>query len=298
MRNCGGNATRLWLSVTQQWPSAPATTVDERTAYQAATIDVLKAMSASPGDPQPVFDLIANRATRILRGGWGHGGAAGRRHVTPAHPYRCDPGRLGGVRGLLPLPRRRLDNVGPGRSHACARAQSGPSRRSRIPDEGDYVGQLGAVERGGTNPAGWRADRRYRDRLVVGGGFSDRATGVAENLRRAGGDRHHQRRDVSRAANPHSRSSGVAGIPDRDQRRAEGHQPLDLRSATGAGYGGRDRRAALRCRSGHDHPPRGRIRLRLAANFGFPPEYEAHFRAHGLDCSSTGHADVGQQSRK
>ena len=29
-----------------------------------------------------------------------------------------------------------------------------------------------------------------------------------------------------------SRSSGIAGIPDRDQRRAEGHQPLDLRSAT------------------------------------------------------------------
>src|SRR5690242_19205091 len=34
----------------------------ERIEYQAATIDVLKAMSASPGDPQPVFDLIVNRA--------------------------------------------------------------------------------------------------------------------------------------------------------------------------------------------------------------------------------------------
>ena len=32
---------------------------DERIDHQAATIDVLKAMSASPGDPQPVFDLIA-----------------------------------------------------------------------------------------------------------------------------------------------------------------------------------------------------------------------------------------------
>ena len=30
----------------------------ERIEHQAATIDVLKAMSASPGDPQPVFDLI------------------------------------------------------------------------------------------------------------------------------------------------------------------------------------------------------------------------------------------------
>ena len=35
---------------------------DERTAYQAATIDVLKAMSASPGDAQLVFEAIARRA--------------------------------------------------------------------------------------------------------------------------------------------------------------------------------------------------------------------------------------------
>ena len=34
----------------------------ERIEHQSATIDVLKAMSASPGDPQPVFDLIARRA--------------------------------------------------------------------------------------------------------------------------------------------------------------------------------------------------------------------------------------------
>ena len=32
----------------------------ERIEHQAATIDVLKAMSASPGDPQPVFDLIVS----------------------------------------------------------------------------------------------------------------------------------------------------------------------------------------------------------------------------------------------
>src|SRR5689334_125702 len=37
----------------------------ERIEYQAATIDVLKAMSASPGDPQPVFDLIVDRARDV-----------------------------------------------------------------------------------------------------------------------------------------------------------------------------------------------------------------------------------------
>jgi len=37
----------------------------ERIEQQAATIDVLKAMSASPGDPQPVFDLILRRAFEL-----------------------------------------------------------------------------------------------------------------------------------------------------------------------------------------------------------------------------------------
>src|SRR6201993_651322 len=34
----------------------------ERIEHESATIDVLRAMSASPGDPQPVFDLIVRRA--------------------------------------------------------------------------------------------------------------------------------------------------------------------------------------------------------------------------------------------
>ena len=42
----------------------------ERIEHQAATIDVLKVMSASPGDPQPVFDLIVRRATRIVQRLW------------------------------------------------------------------------------------------------------------------------------------------------------------------------------------------------------------------------------------
>ncbi len=37
----------------------------EQIEHQSATIDVLKEMSASPGDPQPVFDLIVRRATKV-----------------------------------------------------------------------------------------------------------------------------------------------------------------------------------------------------------------------------------------
>jgi hypothetical protein len=38
---------------------------NERIEHQTATIEVLKAMSASPDDPQPVFELIATRARDV-----------------------------------------------------------------------------------------------------------------------------------------------------------------------------------------------------------------------------------------
>ena len=41
------------------------TQFDERLEHQTATIDVLKAMSASPGDPQPVFDAIVRNAALL-----------------------------------------------------------------------------------------------------------------------------------------------------------------------------------------------------------------------------------------
>ena len=37
----------------------------ERIEHQRATIDVLKVMSASPGNPQPVFELIVRRAREL-----------------------------------------------------------------------------------------------------------------------------------------------------------------------------------------------------------------------------------------
>ena len=40
----------------------------ERIEHQSATIDVLKAMSASPDNTQPVFDLIARRARELCNG--------------------------------------------------------------------------------------------------------------------------------------------------------------------------------------------------------------------------------------
>ena len=80
---------------------------------------------------------------------------------------------------------------------------------------------------------------------------------TAAHLCRPGGHRHRERR-LSRIAAPHARPRGVARIPDRDQRRAEGHQPLDRRCPAGIGYHGRDGRPALRRRSRDVSETRGR----------------------------------------
>ena len=47
----------------RRWPAQQRIRRADRT--QSATIDVLKAMSASPGDAQPVFELIVERAREV-----------------------------------------------------------------------------------------------------------------------------------------------------------------------------------------------------------------------------------------
>ena len=59
--------------------------------------------------------------------------------------------------------------------------------------------------------------------------FSDKQIDWS-TFRRPGGDRDRERAAVRRGAGAYARSFGIAAAADRDCRRAQGHQPLDVRS--------------------------------------------------------------------
>ena len=63
------------------------------------------------------------------------------------------------------------------------------------------------------------------------GAVHRQADRARQDLRRPGGDRHRERAAVRGGAGAHGRAERGAAAADGDRRRAEGHQPLDLRPA-------------------------------------------------------------------
>ncbi len=62
--------------------------------------------------------------------------------------------------------------------------------------------------------------------------FTDKQIELVDDLRRPGRHRHRERAPAQRAARAHRRSHRVAAAADRDRRRAQGHQPLAVRSCS------------------------------------------------------------------
>ena len=176
------------------------TEYDERIEHQAATIDVLKAMSASPGDAQPVFDLIVERARDLCdaygASVWEYDGTL--IHLRASNGVSDDPAVKRAVEAIYPMVPSREWHVGraildrqiihisdletePGLNPAMR----GITAKSVVIDPYDAWG------RGHRSGRHWQPRAR---RLLRQPGR------IAENLRRAGGDRHQQRRDVSGVA--------------------------------------------------------------------------------------------------
>ena len=127
----------------------------------------------------------------------------------------------------------------------------------------DYADPRGCGVRAAHQPWGAAAARRGRarhdrSRPEAGRAVHRAADRTGAHLCRPGGHRDGECAAARRIAGPHARPRRIARIPDRDQRRAQRHQPLDRRCATGAGHSGRNRRPALRRRFRNDLHTRGR----------------------------------------
>src|SRR6476661_8265171 len=139
----------------------------ERIAYQAAANDVLKVMSASPGDPQPVFDLIVELARDNGCQRQPFGTASDPSDVPDGADARVAPG---------PCDHRTTN-------HPHQRFRNGTWAHPRHAGPDGKIRSFGPVDarrpaNRGAQPWEPRARRLHR--------HADR---VAENLRRAGGDR-------------------------------------------------------------------------------------------------------------
>jgi hypothetical protein len=110
----------------------------------------------------------------------------------------------------------------------------------------------------GAAAARQRADRRYRTYPQAGRAVHRAPDRAGAHLCRSGGHRDGECAAARRIAGAHARPRRIARIPDRDQRRAQRHQPLDRRRSTGARHRGRNGRPALRQRFRSDHDTRGR----------------------------------------
>ena len=105
--------------------------------------------------------------------------------------------------------------------------------------------------------------------------FTDKQIELVQKFRRAGRHRHREHAAAQRAAR-------IAAAADRHRRRAQGHQPLDLRSADGARDAGRVGCAALRCGQGDASLARGwRVSI-AAASYGFSPEFMDFMSGHAV----------------
>ena len=226
----------------------------EALEQQTATSAILRVISTSPTDVQPVFETIVRNAVALcgslfanvfrFDGELLHFVAS--HNVGPdyvellraKYPMRPDSSQVSG-RAVLTRSVVRLED-----------ALADPDYDQRFPTAMGWRRMLGVpmLRQGeplGVIVVGWAEAGpvpKAQEELLKQ--FADQAVIAIENVRLFD--------EVQRA---HRRADRGARAADGDSGRAEGHQPVRVRSRSGAAHAGRVGGAALRRGQGHDHPP-------------------------------------------
>ena len=246
----------------------------------AADRDRRRAEGHQPLDLRPpaVLDTLArDRPPGSAKRTWRH---LRRRTATvsaPSRPRRSRPNLIEDVRSIP---------ITPGRGTVVGRAAAGRQPRSRRRRAGHpEYGRPSRTKAGGYRTIAGRAAaaegdpigvivttahevRPFTDKQIeLVKTFADQAVIAIENVRLF---------EEVQARTAELRE--VAAAADRDRRRAQGHQPLDLRSADRARHAGRVGGAAVRRRQGRRWS--AARTLALAASSGLSPEVQELLVAH------------------
>ena len=209
----------------------------EALEQQTATSEVLQVISNSVGDLQPIFDAMLANATRLCGAEFGILNLDDGDVLRIAALYNVPPA-LGAIQnvpfqvhpksGQAEIRRTKqvvhIDDIRAmppyleGDPRLMALADLGGARTTlAVPmlKESALLGSI-TIYRQEVRPFNRQADRADRQLCASG--------------------RHRYREHA-----PAQRAARIAAAADRHRRRAQGHQPLDLRSADGAGYAGRVR---------------------------------------------------------
>ena len=201
---------------------------------QTATAEILKVIACSPSDVQPVFDAIAHSANRLIGG---FSAAVFRYHRRQdssggLHADRPEAGEAV-LQSSFPRPAGRVSALP---TDARRRASA------ELPDTEIETGRQRDIARGArlsqhavrAADERWRGRRHHHRHPRRARPVRRTARPPAADVRRPGRDRDRERAAVQRSAGTHRGPQRIAAAADRGRRRAQDHQPLDLRPAAGA----------------------------------------------------------------